>query len=166
MAWEQWIAPQLAKAPFAISSAFDMLWWLNFTCKWQQVGMRCCHDGGKPLAPVFELRGDDMVPAEEGGAREERTVEGLLGSIRHFFDDPRLELWASVPECHVRKVWVCPYVRVPVPVRARVHMCVPALACIFCVACVCACLPPCCPSDSVTCASLPTSAGGRRTKNL
>ena len=120
-AWEQWIAPQLAKAPFAITSAFDMLWWLNFSCKWQQVGMRCCHDGGSPLAPVFEGRGNYMVLMEEDGgggaagggarggvgAREDKTAASLLGGIRHFFDDPQLELWASVPECHVRKVCVC-----------------------------------------------------------
>ena len=35
--WEAWIQPQLAAAPFPIRSTFDMLWWLNFSCKWQQV---------------------------------------------------------------------------------------------------------------------------------
>ena len=27
--WERWVEPQLAKAPFAIESTFDMLWWLK-----------------------------------------------------------------------------------------------------------------------------------------
>ena len=118
-AWERWIAPQLAQAPFEIKSAFDMLWWLNFSCKWQQVGMRCCHDGGVPLAPVFEGYGGEigggsraiMVPAARKGAgaagagagAEETTVSSLLCGVRHFFDDRKLELWSCVPECHARK---------------------------------------------------------------
>ena len=117
-AWEQWIAPQLAQAPFPIVSAFDVLWWLNFSCKWQQVGMRCCHDGGSALAPVFQGRGGDvlgggctrmeavrgMPGSQEGrGAEATKTVSNLLGGIRHFYDDPRLELWACLPECHARK---------------------------------------------------------------
>ena len=50
-AWEEWIAPQLVKAPFPIVTTHDILWWLNFSCKWQIVTLRCVHDGGAPLAP-------------------------------------------------------------------------------------------------------------------
>eukprot|EP01062_Namystynia_karyoxenos_P048750 TRINITY_DN37230_c0_g1_i1.p1 TRINITY_DN37230_c0_g1~~TRINITY_DN37230_c0_g1_i1.p1 ORF type:complete len:603 (+),score=132.28 TRINITY_DN37230_c0_g1_i1:75-1883(+) len=42
-AWKDWIAPQLACAPFPIVSTFDLLWWLNFSMKWQHVCLRCFH---------------------------------------------------------------------------------------------------------------------------
>ena len=39
-AWEAWISPQLEVAPFPIVTTHDMLWWLNFSCKWQVVALR------------------------------------------------------------------------------------------------------------------------------
>ena len=77
--WQTWISPQLEKAPFPIISLYDMLWWLNFSCKWQNVSLRCLHDGG------------DYNPAY-------RT-----GSIVHFYDDRQLECWACVEKFHKTK---------------------------------------------------------------
>jgi hypothetical protein len=78
--WQQWIAPQVSKAPFPIKSLYDMLWWLNFSCKWQNVTLRCLHDGG-----------------------EYKPKDGLTGSIVHFYDDRQLECWACVQEFHETK---------------------------------------------------------------
>lgn len=81
--WVAWIRPQLEKAPFPIVTLYDMFWWLNFSCKWQSVSLRCLHDGG--------------------GYRPKKTNKknhSVLGHIRHFFDDPDLECWACVERFH------------------------------------------------------------------
>lgn len=84
--WKEWIAPQLAVAPFQIVSTYDFLWWLNFSMKWQNVSLRFLHDGGAPLL--------------EQGIRY-----GMKGScaMRHFFDDANLECWSCVPDFHQYK---------------------------------------------------------------
>jgi len=82
--WKAWIAPQLAKAPFPIVTLHDMLWWLNFSCKWQNVSLRCLHDGG------------GYLPTQEGDKM-------MTGAITHFYDDRQLECWACVPAFHKRK---------------------------------------------------------------
>lgn len=78
--WIEWIKPQIGKAPFPIFNLHDMLWWLNFSCKWQTVSLRCLHDGG-----AYEPKGD------------------LTGSIVHFYGSRQLECWACVKEFHVKK---------------------------------------------------------------
>ena len=78
--WIDWVEPQIRKAPFPITNLHDMFWWLNFSCKWQTVALRCLHDGG------------DFEPKE-----------GLTGSIIHFYDDRQLECWACVKDFHDKK---------------------------------------------------------------
>ena len=110
-----------------------MLWWLNFSCKWQVVALRCTHDGGKPLAPcasganlLCEPPRDDGADGGSGSSawidsaaaagvqpcapQSEASVAPppsrggtLLGGVRHFYEAPSLELWASVAEFHARK---------------------------------------------------------------
>ncbi len=41
--------PQTAHAPFPIVTTFDFLWWLNFSCKWQNVLLRM---GGLTMNPL------------------------------------------------------------------------------------------------------------------
>jgi len=89
--WKRWIAPQLAKSPIPILNLHDMLWWLNFSCKWQGVALRCLHDGGDvgeypPLSPMNDGDGDN-----------------LTGALYHFYDDHALECWSCIPEFHTHK---------------------------------------------------------------
>lgn len=85
-AWKRWIEPQLQQAPFKIDSTFDFLWWINFSCKWQNVSLRCIHDGGTPLLT-------------HGGV----AVSDIKGCIVHFFEHRNFECWSSVPEFHPLK---------------------------------------------------------------
>lgn len=115
-AWEEWVAPQLALAPFPITTTHDLLWWLNFSCKWQSVALRCSHDGGRPLAtsltvvtpggnaPALSSAGWGVCGmVEEGDGLSPSGAVSLLGGVRHFYETRRLELWASVREFHSRK---------------------------------------------------------------
>lgn len=38
--WLAWIEPFLEHSPVPIVTTFDLLWWLNITCKWQTVCLR------------------------------------------------------------------------------------------------------------------------------
>eukprot|EP00551_Chaetoceros_affinis_P004298 CAMPEP_0203666100 /NCGR_PEP_ID=MMETSP0090-20130426/3200_1 /ASSEMBLY_ACC=CAM_ASM_001088 /TAXON_ID=426623 /ORGANISM="Chaetoceros affinis, Strain CCMP159" /LENGTH=1400 /DNA_ID=CAMNT_0050529885 /DNA_START=59 /DNA_END=4261 /DNA_ORIENTATION=+ len=78
--WKSWILPQLEKAPFPIVSLYDLLWWLNFSCKWQDVTLRCLSDGGS-----YQPKGS------------------MTGIIHHFYGDMRLQCWASIPHFHEKK---------------------------------------------------------------
>jgi hypothetical protein len=74
----RYLEPQIACAPVPIETAFDYLWWCNFSLKWQQVGLR--------------------VPAFRGG-----NIEGLVRRTRHFFGDRRFQSW-SLSNPQVRRV--------------------------------------------------------------
>ena len=121
-AWVAWAAPQLARAPFPIVSTHDMLWWLNFSCKWQIVALRCTHDGGIPLYSTVTAhrplgQRDGSAESEAGEARAEGDMPGdgtarpgeihsgaaAVPWVAHFYEDRQLELWASVREFHARK---------------------------------------------------------------
>jgi hypothetical protein len=78
--WKRWIAPQLEQAPFPILSLYDLLWWLNFSCKWQDVSLRCLNDGGNY-----------------------QPNDSMTGIIHHFYGDSRLQCWASIREFHDTK---------------------------------------------------------------
>ena len=95
-AWKAWIQPQLELAPVPIVTTFDFLWWINFSLKWQNVMLRCTHDGGTPL-----------LPTENQPKFQRRSIvanhQSLTGSIRHFYNDRGLECWSSVPSCHYSK---------------------------------------------------------------
>jgi len=84
-AWQEWIAPQLVQAPFPIVSTYDFFWWLNFSMKWQNVSLRCLHDGGEPLL------------------EQAKNLEELTGCIHHFFDDRDMECWSCIKEFHLCK---------------------------------------------------------------
>ena len=107
-----------------------MLWWLNFSCKWQVVALRCTHDGGEPLAPsasgATPLCAPPRNDGADGGGGSSASLESaaaaaglqpcapqtarppshgntLLGGVRHFYEARSLQLWASVAEFHARK---------------------------------------------------------------
>jgi hypothetical protein len=73
-----YLEPQIAQAPVPIETAFDYLWWCNFSLKWQQVSLR---------VPVFR----------HGAVRE------LVDNNRPFFGDSRLQAW-SLSNRHQRRV--------------------------------------------------------------
>lgn len=74
----RYLEPQVSSAPVPIETAFDYLWWCNFSLKWQQVSLR--------------------IPAFRRG-----HVSGLRDRLRHFFGDPRFQAW-SLSNGHVRRV--------------------------------------------------------------
>ena len=77
----EYLAPQVAKAPVPISTAFDFIWWCNFSLKWQQVALRI---------PAF--RQGDVGP--------------FVRTTRHFFGDPRFQAWSlSNPQVRRIKDW-------------------------------------------------------------
>jgi hypothetical protein len=123
-AWCGWVQPQLNEAPFPIVNTHDLLWWLNFSCKWQTVALRCGHDGGPGLSPggtpldaLLDSRG--LASGEDDGAeaaREDAMPRTALDAsrrrrrggewachVQHFYGCRELELWASVAEFHALK---------------------------------------------------------------
>ena len=65
----QFLQPQLDCSPVPLHSLFDMLWWLNFSLKWQNVQLRLA-------------------------ARMPHQYTGLRQVLRHFFDTPAFQNWS------------------------------------------------------------------------
>lgn len=65
-----YLEPQIAKAPVTVVTLFDVLWWLNFSLKWQAVSYR--------------------LPA----AVQPRDVPDIVATTRHFFRTAGFEAWA------------------------------------------------------------------------
>ncbi|MFW5920246.1 MAG: hypothetical protein ACOCUS_00300 [Polyangiales bacterium] len=77
----RYLEPQVDRAPVPIETAFDYIWWCNFSLKWQQVSLR---------VPVFR-RG---------------SIRALHERTRHFFGDPRFQAWSlSNPQVRDVKDW-------------------------------------------------------------
>lgn len=68
-----YIEPQIKKSPVPIVNAYDLLWWLNFSMKWQHVSLRI------PL--LMEYTGE-----AQSTLRMNRTV--------NFFDTDDFEQWS------------------------------------------------------------------------
>jgi len=66
---------QALEAPFAIVSVFDWLWWVNFTMKWQYVGLRMLN-------------------------RVESLDATKAARLVHFFGTVKFQQWALDGECH------------------------------------------------------------------
>lgn len=64
-----YLAPQLAKCPFPIRTAYDLMWWMNISMKWQQVTLRLAVFRGEKVKETYE-------------------------SIRHFFRDKAFQIWS------------------------------------------------------------------------
>ncbi len=77
---EGYLAPQLARCPFPIETAFDLFWWMNFTMKHQHVALRLWT------------------------RRRALTSTVVASSIRHFFMARAFEEWALSPSNHARKM--------------------------------------------------------------
>jgi len=73
-----YLEEQVAAAPVSVETAFDYIWWCNFSLKWQQVSLR---------VPVFR-RGH---------------AAGFIDRTSHFFGDPRFQVW-SLSNPQVREV--------------------------------------------------------------
>ena len=74
----RYLEPQIAAAPVPIKTAFDYIWWCNFSLKWQQVALR--------------------VPAFRRGA-----VGELVRRNKPFFGDARFQAW-SLSNSQIRRV--------------------------------------------------------------
>lgn len=65
----RYFQPVIDAAPMPIRTLFDYFWWLNFALRWQEVSLRLCVFGGEDAALI-------------------------QGATRHFFRDPRFQIWA------------------------------------------------------------------------
>ncbi len=75
------LEPQLAHAPYRLGSLYDLLWWINFSMKWQNVSMRL-------------LAGLDRPAAD------------LETGIFHFFKSTAFQNWsASNPNKKIKNSW-------------------------------------------------------------
>lgn len=66
--WLQWIEPQVAKAPVAVASTYDFVWWIGYSCKYQT-----------DTTHLFFNRAE-VTPA-------------LLRSVKHFYASPEWAQW-------------------------------------------------------------------------
>ncbi|MEZ5825134.1 MAG: hypothetical protein R3C97_10450 [Geminicoccaceae bacterium] len=64
-----YVEPQVEKAPCALDNLFDLLWWMNFSLKWQVVDLRLAVSCGSRAKEVH-------------------------AATRHFFADRAFEEWA------------------------------------------------------------------------
>eukprot|EP00439_Symbiodinium_sp_Y106_P046207 s408_g5.t2 len=77
--WLHWFRPFVERCPLPVCSAFDLLWWLNVSCKWQTVCLRLFQR--RP-----QLRSSD------------------LERLAHFFQTEEFQQWSFVPENHAAKM--------------------------------------------------------------
>jgi hypothetical protein len=89
---EHWLAPQLARCPFEIKTAFDLFWWLNFTMKWQHVSLR-----------QWTRRRALPLEMDSRWTRDGLEMDSLPG-MQHFFMAPSFESWSLCPHNHSMKV--------------------------------------------------------------
>lgn len=77
-----WMEPQLKAAPVPIETAFEWLWWANFSMKWQAVSERM-------VAPVGDKARARIAPM-----------------MRHFFQTDDFQRWALAnPDQKIRETW-------------------------------------------------------------
>jgi hypothetical protein len=65
----QYIEPLLRACPIKLKTIFDAFWWINFSCKWQIVGLRLA---------VFRVT----------------DVRASFEALRHFFTHPSFQEWS------------------------------------------------------------------------
>ncbi len=92
----RYLEPQLAKAPRPLVSLWDLLWWLNYSLKWQYVALRLlCNASAEGVSP-FRLE----------------------GNLVNFFSTPAFQAWALHPhEMKVRADWAS----YKYPAKAYIH---------------------------------------------
>jgi hypothetical protein len=72
----EYLSLLLDAAPFEIRCVYDLVWWLNFSCKWQDVQLRFIKD----------------MP--------HMTKETFVDSVFHFFDTADFQLWSMKESNH------------------------------------------------------------------
>jgi hypothetical protein len=65
----EYVEPLLHACPIALRTIFDAFWWINFSLKWQIVGLRLA---------VFRVS----------------DVRQTFEALRHFFSDPSFQTWS------------------------------------------------------------------------
>jgi hypothetical protein len=77
----RFLEPVLEAAPVPLHTLFDVMWWLNFSVKWQEVTMRLAAFRRSQARPVYE-------------------------SLRHFFRSETFQSWALAnPQIRDVPVW-------------------------------------------------------------
>lgn len=67
---KQWLVPVIEACPIPLPRFFDVLWWLNFSLKWQPVSLRLLLQVGRDKVDALEKR------------------------LQHFYRTPAFEQWA------------------------------------------------------------------------
>ena len=81
-----YLRPQIAAAPVPIRTAFDYIWWLNFSLKWQMVSLRL---------PAFTALNSSVT-----------DVQAVAATTIPFFADARFQSWSlSNPRLRATTDW-------------------------------------------------------------
>ncbi|MGI9502573.1 MAG: hypothetical protein ACR2RE_05915 [Geminicoccaceae bacterium] len=76
----RYLEPQIKKAPFRLENLFDLLWWINFSMKWQAVSQR--------------------IPASIGDVDD---FQGAMARTEHFFRTDDFQRWSMTnPDQRIR----------------------------------------------------------------
>lgn len=76
----RYLEPQIRQAPVPVNSLFDLLWWINFSMKWQAVSQR--------------------IPASVGDADD---FQGAMARTEHFFRTEDFQRWSMAnPDQRIR----------------------------------------------------------------
>ena len=67
----RYLEPQISKSPVSLYTLFDLLWWINFSMKWQAVSQR--------------------IPASIGDADD---FQGAMARTEHFFRTDDFQRWS------------------------------------------------------------------------
>jgi len=90
-------------APFEIRNVFDFLWWVNFTMKWQYVGLRMFtrYDNVERQTcrkRIDSLKSDNMKERQDQEKDEGNQFRPLnkdtANNLMHFYDSMDFQRWA------------------------------------------------------------------------
>jgi hypothetical protein len=77
----EYIEPLFNACPIKLRTVFDAFWWINFSCKWQIVGLRLA---------VFHVQ----------------SVRRIFDAIRHYFTHPSFQAWSLLNhDKKIRDTW-------------------------------------------------------------
>ena len=77
-----YLQPQFQASPVPIQTLYDLLWWMNFSMKWQSVALR--------------------MP----GILEQQKFHSIENQIHHFFQTPDFQLWSMAnPDKKIKDSW-------------------------------------------------------------
>ena len=87
----EWLEPLVTIAPFEIMTAYDVLWWINFTLKWQDVVLRMPCSGKENAKTLFNntihffcTEDFQKWSLNEKNHREEKILSNKFSSYKYI----------------------------------------------------------------------------------